>query len=116
MFSKMKYYFMVFILTVFAPSFVAADNIDQKDLAFIFGDMAVEQTLEAGQLELLSSQEMIATEGEFHPIVGLYHLGRAGYGIYRMSRATSLGSYLRLQAGAIGGVYGTAKYFDPYSR
>lgn len=116
MFSKMKYYFMVFILTVFAPSFAAADNIDQEDLAFIFGDMAAEPTLDLDQMELLSRQEMIATEGEFHPLVGLYYLGRAGYGIYRVSRATSLGTYLRLQGGAIGGVYGTAKYFDPYSR
>ncbi len=75
MFSKMKYYFMVFILTVFAPSFAAADNIDQEDLTFIFGDMTEEQTLEAGQLELLSSQVMIATEGEFVPLFWVGYIG-----------------------------------------
>lgn len=82
MFSKMKYYFMVFILTVFAPSFVAADNIDQEDLAFIFGDMTVEQTLEPDQIELLSRQEMIDTEGEW-----FWFAAVAGY---RMARAISI--------------------------
>ncbi|MGB2054535.1 MAG: hypothetical protein ACPHUG_04270 [Porticoccaceae bacterium] len=82
MFSKMKYYFMVFILTVFAPSFVAADNIDQKDLAFIFGDMAIEQPLWLDQMELLSSQEMTETEGEW-----FWFAAVAGY---RLARAISI--------------------------
>jgi hypothetical protein len=82
MFSKMKYYFMVFILTVFAPSFAAADNIDLEDLTFIFGDMAAEQTLELDQMELLSKQEMIDTEGEW-----FWFAAMAGY---RMGRAISI--------------------------
>jgi hypothetical protein len=85
MFSKMKYYFMVFILMVFAPSFVAADNIDQEDLAFIFGDMTVEQTLELDQMELLSSQEMMETEGEVLPLIFLS--ARLGYSAYRGYKA-----------------------------
>ena len=82
MFSKMKYYFMVFILTVFAPSFAAADNIDLEDLTFIFVDMAAEQTLELDQMELLSKQEMIDTEGEW-----FWFAAMAGY---RMGRAISI--------------------------
>ena len=120
MFNKVKYYQMVFILALFATPFVAADNIDQKDMTFIFGDIAIEQISELDQMELLSSQEMMETEGQFIPFyalgVGLYHIGRTGYGIYRLTRANSLRGYVSTRAGAIGGVYGTAKYFDPYSR
>jgi len=75
MFNKIKYYRMVFILALFATPFVAADNIDQKDMTFIFGDIAIEQTLEPDQIELLSRQEMIATEGEFVPLFWVGWIG-----------------------------------------
>lgn len=75
MFNKIKYYRMVFILALFATPFVTADNIDQEDLAFIFGDIAIQQISELDQIELLSRQEMIATEGEFVPLFWVGYIG-----------------------------------------
>ena len=119
MFNKVKYYRMVFILALFATPFVTADNIDQKDMTFIFGDIAIEQISELDQMELLSSQEMIDTKGEYGPwgAIGGFGAGVWSYGGYLAgggsyswsgALATVGGSTL---AGAWGGPVGIARYY-----
>ena len=55
---------MISIVMVFATQHVAAENFSQQDMAFAFGDSAL-VTSDFDQIELLSSQEMMATEGEY---------------------------------------------------
>lgn len=66
--TKLKALLMAIILVGFAAQHAAAENLNQEDMAFAFGDSAA-VTSDFGQLELLSSQEMMATEGEMLPLM-----------------------------------------------
>jgi hypothetical protein len=54
---------MVLILAGFTAQYATAENFNQEDMAFAFGDSAVVAS-DFGQMDLLSSQEMMETEGE----------------------------------------------------
>jgi hypothetical protein len=64
MFTKMKSLFMVLILAGFTAQYATAEDFNQEDMAFAFGDSAVVAS-DFGQMDLLSSQEMMETEGEW---------------------------------------------------
>jgi hypothetical protein len=73
MFTKMKSLFMVLILAGFTAQYATAENFNQEDMAFAFGDSAVVAS-DFGQMDLLSSQEMMETEGQafwFLPALGM---------------------------------------------
>ena len=70
MFTKMKSLFMVLILAGFTAQYVAAESFNQEDMAFVFGDSAIAAS-DFGQMDLLSSQEMVATEGEAFSLVNI---------------------------------------------
>ena len=61
--THIKSLLMILILTIFTAQHAAADNFSPEDMTFVFGDSAV--VADFGQVELLSSQEMKVTEGEF---------------------------------------------------
>jgi len=79
--TKIKSVFLVLILAGFTAQYAAAENFNQEDMAFAFGDSAAVAS-DFGQMDLLSSQEMLATEGEYWPYyyLGGALLGMAGYG------------------------------------
>ena len=86
MHTQIKSLLMILMLTVFTAQHAAAENFTQQDMAFAFGDMAVEQTLKFDQMELLSSQEMMETEGEVLPFLLAARLGYMAYKGYRAYR------------------------------
>ena len=63
MFTKIKLLFMALILAGFTAQYATAESLNQEDMAFAFGDSAVVAS-DFGQMDLLSSQEMMETEGE----------------------------------------------------
>ncbi len=110
--TKIKSVFMVLILAGFTAQYAAAENFNQEDMAFAFGDSAV--TSDFGQMDLLSSQEMMETEGEWWPL--LIYGGRIAWGAYRLTRTSSYFRY-HLARGMYGyGVYRGARKIDPYRR
>ena len=78
MFQKIKHLFAVLLLAGFAAQPALANSIYEQDLAFAFGGNAVSHDL--GDIALLSSQEMMETEGEVFPLyaIGVFavHTGR----------------------------------------
>ena len=63
MLQKIKHLFAVLLLAGFAAQPALAESFDQDDMAFAFGNAAVSSDL--GYMALLSSQEMMETEGEW---------------------------------------------------
>ena len=63
MFTKIKSLFMVLILAGFTAQYATAESFNQEDMAFAFGDSAIAAS-DFGQMDLLSSQEMMETEGQ----------------------------------------------------
>ena len=61
--THIKSLLMILILTIFTAQHAAADNFSPEDMAFAFGDSAA-VAADFGQMELLSSQEMMTTKGE----------------------------------------------------
>jgi hypothetical protein len=73
--NQLKSLLVLFILAGFAAQYAAAGNfnrqvinqqntsVNQQDMAFAFGDSAA-TSFDTGQMDLLSSQEMITTEGK----------------------------------------------------
>ena len=57
---------MILILAGFTAQYAAAETFNQEDMAFAFGDSAIAAS-DFGQMDLLSSQEMMETEGEVFP-------------------------------------------------
>ena len=74
MFTKIKLLFMALILAGFTAQYATAKSFNQEDMAFAFGDSAVVAS-DFGQMDLLSSQEMVATEGEVAPIFWVGYIG-----------------------------------------
>ena len=66
MLQKIKHLFAVLLLAGFAAQPALAENFNQDDMAFAFGNAAVSSDL--GDMALLSSQEMMETEGEWVPL------------------------------------------------
>ena len=62
---------MVLILAGFTAQYATAESFNQEDMAFAFGDSAI-ATSDFGQMDLLSSQEMVATEGEYVWLRGVF--------------------------------------------
>ena len=70
--TKIKYLLMILILAGFTAQYAAAENFNQQDMAFAFGDSAVAAS-DFGQMDVLSSQEMMVTEGQ------VFWFGYLGY-------------------------------------
>ena len=83
---------MVLILAGFTAQYATAETFNQEDMAFAFGDSAVVAS-EFGQMDLLSSQEMVATEGEWIPLA-IWGAKAAWVG-YRSFRTYSTANRLR---------------------
>lgn len=72
--QNLKYYFSIFLLVGFSSNIVLADGLSQDDMTFAFSDAVISH-----DMELLSSQEMIETEGNW----GLWGAaGGAGIGAW----------------------------------
>ena len=84
MLQKIKHLFAVLLLVGFAAQPALAENFNQDDMAFAFGNVAVSSDL--GDMALLSSQEMMETEGEFWPLVYGAAWGVARYSIWAAGR------------------------------
>ena len=63
MFQKLGCFFAGLILMVFAAHPALAENLEQDDLAFAFGDTVAAGDL--GEMAFLSEREMMETEGEW---------------------------------------------------
>ena len=75
MLQKIKHLFAVLLLVGFAAQPALAESFNQDDMAFAFGNVAVSSDL--GDMALLSSQEMMETEGEWIPfVIGAFHVAR----------------------------------------
>ena len=79
--TKLKTLLMAMILAGFGSQNAVAEKFNHEDMAFAFGN-SIAVNFSSGQMELLSSQEMIATEGEYWLFYygGGALLGMAGYG------------------------------------
>jgi len=100
---------MILILANFTAQYAAAETFNQQDMAF--GDSAVVAS-DFGQMDLLSSQEMMETEAEFLPL--LVFAAQVGWGAYRLTRAHGFFSY-HIARGTFGySVYRGARRIDPY--
>ena len=66
--SEIKSVFMVLILAGFTAQYATAENFNQEEMAF--GD-SVAVASYFGQMDLLSSQEMMETEGEWIWFIGV---------------------------------------------
>ena len=58
--TKLKAILMAIILAGFASQQAAAENLNDEDMAFAFGDSTI---TESAEMDLLSNEEMMATEG-----------------------------------------------------
>ena len=75
MLQKIKHLFAVLLLVGFAAQPALAESFNQDDMAFAFGNVAVSSDL--GDMALLSSQEMMETEGEWIPfVISAFHVAR----------------------------------------
>ena len=81
MYTKLKTLLIAMTLAGFASQHAVAEKFNHEDMAFVFGD-SIAVNFNSGQMDLLSSQEMIATEGEYWLFYygGGALLGMAGYG------------------------------------
>ena len=93
MFTKIKSLFMVLILAGFTAQYATAESFNQEDMAFVFGDSAIAAS-DFGQMDLLSSQEMVATEGELLPVYAAVFAARFAYTGYKVWRATRSGAQI----------------------
>ena len=118
MHTQIKSLLMISIMMVFATQHVAAENFSQQDMAFAFGDSAL-VTSDFDQIELLSSQEMMATEGERGVPGAIFGAGFGvwAYGGYLAAGGQPSWSGAALNigggalAGAFGGPTGIARYY-----
>lgn len=55
---------ILLILMAFSTQYVIAEDFTQQDIAFVFDDAATEN-INSKEVQLLSDQEMIATEGRW---------------------------------------------------
>ena len=55
---------ILLILMAFSTQYVLAEDFTQQDIAFVFDDAATEN-IDSEEMQLLSNQEMIATEGRW---------------------------------------------------
>ena len=53
---------ILLILMTFSTQYVLAEDFTQQDIAFVFDDAATEN-IDSEEIQLLSNEEMIATEG-----------------------------------------------------
>lgn len=106
--SKLKAILMAIILAGFASQQAAAENFSEEEMAFAFGDAT---TAESAEMVLLSDEEMMATEGEGFFLLPLYHGAKICYGLYRMSRATTLAKYYMTRGSAVYGIYKGSSYW-----
>ena len=65
--SKLKAILMAIVLAGFASQQAAAENFSEEEMAFAFGDATI---AESAEMVLLSNEEMMATEGNFGPLLG----------------------------------------------
>lgn len=65
--TKLKAILMAIILAGFASQQAAAENFNDEEMAFAFGDSTI---AEFAEMVLLSNEEMMATEGNFAPLLG----------------------------------------------
>ena len=66
--TKLKTLLMAMILAGFASQNAVAENFINEDMAFAFGDSSSSvSTTDYAQIDLLSNEEMMATEGEVFP-------------------------------------------------
>ena len=65
--TKLKAILMAIILAGFASQQAAAENFNDEEIAFAFGDSTI---AESAEMVLLSNEEMMATEGNFGPLLG----------------------------------------------
>lgn len=68
--TKLKAILMAIILAGFASQQAAAENLNDEEMAFAFGDST---TAESAEMVLLSDEEMMATEGDMLPLYLAYY-------------------------------------------
>jgi len=118
MFTKIKSLFMVLILAGFTAQYAAAESFNQEDMAFAFGDSAVVAS-DFGQMDLLSSQEMMETEGEYGLLGALFGGGLGAWNYLGYSLGSGRFSWSGLgyhvgggaALGAIAGPMGMRTYY-----
>jgi len=88
--TKLKTLLMAMILAGFSAQHAVAENLNNEDMAFAFEDSAI-STTDSAQMELLSNEEMITTEGK---AVWFYYAAYYGY-----HGARFLGAYQRYYYG-----------------
>ena len=112
MYIQIKSLLMISIVLVSTAQYAAADNFSAEDMAFVFAD-SVAVTSDFGQIEVLSRQEMMETEGEFIQFLWLaYRIGKIGHSFYKMNRARTFYTYSRAKGGFAASVYHGAKRLD----
>jgi len=110
MYIQIKSLLMISIVLVSTAQYAAADNFSAEDMAFVFAD-SVAVTSDFGQIEVLSRQEMMETEGEFIQFLWLaYRIGSIGHSFYKMNRARTFYTYSRAKGGFAASVYHGAKW------
>lgn len=73
--TTLKTLLMAMILVGFTAQYAVAENFNNEDMAFAFGDSAI-STTDYAQMELLSNEEMTTTEGK---AVWFYYAAYYGY-------------------------------------
>jgi hypothetical protein len=109
MFTKIKSLLMVLILAGFTAQYAAAESFNQEDMAFAFGDSAIAAS-DFGQMDLLSSQEMVETEGEFYPFLVAGYYAYRGFQAYRYANIGVRSAWIR-----VGKSYSSSNSFKTYA-
>ena len=116
MYSQIKSLSMISIVLIFTAQHAVADNFSPEDMAFVFAD-SVAVTSDFGQMEVLSGQEMMETEGEFIPLLMLaYRIGKIGHSFYKMNRARTFLTYKSARNGFGSSVFGGATAMGNYMK
>lgn len=96
--TKLKTLLMAMILAGFASQNAVAENFINEDMAFAFGDSnSSVSTTDYAQIDLLSNEEMMATEGEWLPLYVAYYYYGPTIGMYA---AYGIGLYSRYNMGS----------------
>jgi hypothetical protein len=77
--TKLKTLLMAVILVGFASQNAVAENFNNEDMSFAFADSA---NANSAQIDLLSNEEMMATEGEWLPLYLAYYYYGPTIGMY----------------------------------
>ncbi len=83
MLQRLKHLIVILLLAGFASQPALAEGLNQDDMAFAFGDSAVNS--DWGEMAFLSDREMDETEGEWVPLA--IFAARVGYSAWKGYRA-----------------------------